>query len=75
MRLCRLVKHTKAKRRWNIAASAGLYLRGRGVPIGQDGDGERIGFSDFSMRATKRQASTLLARRDLNRSAHPVSNG
>jgi hypothetical protein len=35
------------------------------VPIGHDGDGERIGFSDFSMRATKRQASTLPDRRDL----------
>jgi hypothetical protein len=29
------------------------------VPIGRDGEGERIGFSDFSMRATKRQSSIL----------------
>jgi len=32
---------------------------GRGVPIGRDGDGERSGFPDFSLRATKCQASTF----------------
>lgn len=58
MQLCRPVKHTRAKWPWNIDALAGFSSRGRGVPIGHDGDGERIGFSDFSMRATKRQAST-----------------
>ncbi|MBY5775107.1 hypothetical protein V7796_20880 [Rhizobium laguerreae] len=35
------------------------------MPIGRDGDGERTGFSDFSVRATKRQESTLPVRRDL----------
>lgn len=35
------------------------------MPIGRDGDGERTGFSDFSVRATKCQASTLPVRRDL----------
>ncbi|MBY5337241.1 hypothetical protein HFO99_25630 [Rhizobium leguminosarum] len=35
------------------------------MPIGRDGDGERTGFSDFSVRATNCQASTLPVRRDL----------
>ncbi|MEI1252458.1 hypothetical protein [Rhizobium aouanii] len=35
------------------------------MPIGRDGDGERTGFSDFSVRATKCQASTLPVRHDL----------
>jgi hypothetical protein len=43
----------------NFSDSYGLASRGRGVPIGHDGDGERIGFSDFLMRATKRQSSIL----------------
>lgn len=40
-------------------------MRGRGVSIGHDGDGGRSGFSDFSLRATKRQASTQSVRRVL----------
>ena len=35
------------------------------MSIGQDGDGERSGFSDFSLRATKRQASAQPVRRVL----------
>lgn len=37
--------------------------RGRGVSIGHHGDGERSGFSDFSLRATKCQASAQPVRR------------
>lgn len=49
----------------NHCCGCRLIRRGRGVPIGRDGDGERTDFSDFSVRATKRQASTLPVRRDL----------
>jgi hypothetical protein len=35
-----------------------VRMKGRGVSIGRDGDGGRGGFSDFSLRTTKRQAST-----------------
>lgn len=40
-------------------------MRGRGVSIGHDGDGGCSGFSDFSLRATKCQASTQPVRRVL----------
>lgn len=43
----------------------GSESRGRGVSIGHDGDGERSGFSDFSLRATERQASAQPVRRVL----------
>ena len=47
------------------------------MSIGRDGDGERSGFSDFSLRATKRQASAQPVRRvliPLFSSIHPLPN-
>ncbi len=42
----------------NNPAALWFRCRGRGVSNGHDRDGERSGFSVFSLRATKRQAST-----------------
>jgi hypothetical protein len=50
----------------NYQARHWFQTRGRGVSIGHDGDGGRSGFSDFSLRATKRQASAQPVRRVLN---------
>jgi len=43
-----------------------LPARDRGVSIGHDGEDERIDFSSFSMRATKRQTSISPVRREFN---------
>jgi hypothetical protein len=40
-----------------IVCGRGSMLEIAIVSTGHDGDGERIGFSGFSVRATKRQAS------------------
>jgi len=50
---------------WNNRKVCGFSNRDRGVSIGHDGDGGRSGFSDFSLRATKRQSSAQPVRRDL----------
>ncbi|MBY3120924.1 hypothetical protein [Rhizobium laguerreae] len=60
-----LSRTQRVQRGRNRCCGYRLIRRGRGVPIGRDGDGERTGFSDFSVRATKCQASTLPVRRDL----------